>query len=113
MGKFTTTTTTEWVCVDCYLAVAGYDSHETGHDMPSPFGSDETVTDVVNGSPVEECEACRADGITEWDGSDCDALDAHSEHDHDSFSLWECAGCGSSLAGDRYAVTVERTTEGE
>ena len=100
----TTTTATEWVCVDCHLSVAGYGPEETGHAMPEPFSGDPSITDVTNGSDPGECEHHDGRSWDEWSDAD---HDAHSEHDHDSFSLTPCAGCGSSLAGDRYAVTVE------
>ena len=102
-ATFTRSSATEWVCVDCHLAVAGYSSDETGHEMPEPFAGVEGIEDVTNGSPIHECDTpeCVA-AVAAVD----DSYDLHSECDHDSFSLHACAGCGSSLAGDRYAVTV-------
>lgn len=110
--SYTIENSTEWVCVGCHLAIAGYSDDEAGETLPRPYSTDDTVTDVVNGSPIDECEfdPCTTAG-PEFDGSDAAIHDAHSEHDHDSFSLSPCDSCGSTLAGDRYAVTVERTTE--
>ena len=101
---WTTDYATEWVCVDCHLSIAGYSSDETGRTMPTPFESDPSVTDAVNGSAPADCDACKADGVTfDDDGA---WYEIHADHDHDSFSLSPCRGCGSTLAGDRYAVTI-------
>lgn len=115
-ANFTRTTATEWVCTDCHLAIAGYSSDETGHDMPTPFADITGVEDVANGSPIAECdtpECVAAVAALLSAPSDPErfapfdrAQELHDECDHDSFSLHPCAGCGSSLAGDRYAVTV-------
>lgn len=107
-GRPTSTTETVWVCGSCYMAIAGYDEKELGYAPTVPFKDDPTVVEVVNDSDPRECDACKADGIS-WDDGYTDnweAIEAHGEHDHDSFSLQTCPGCGQTAAGDRYAATI-------
>ena len=64
------------VCLDCLLAAEGYTEDETGHTPDrEPWG----LFDGEPGHPV-------ADGSEEGFGS------------------WPCQGCGSTLAGDRFAA---------
>lgn len=88
----TETATTYWVCEDCLMAQAGYDEHELGRafecDPLNLIPADAVVTDGL----LREEHDC--DGEPECD---CETVD---------FSRSSCDGCGSHLAGSRYALTV-------
>lgn len=65
------------VCEDCFLAAAGYDSHEAGRDLSKALSK---LGDV-------------------W-------LTTGTEEMAEEFSRTPCEGCGSELAGRREKVFV-------
>jgi hypothetical protein len=71
------TATAVEVCLDCLLAAAGYDEHETGS------------------TPTVEPWGLWAD----------EPGHAYAEGTEEGFSSRPCEGCGSHLAGDRFAAT--------
>lgn len=66
------------LCIDCTLAIAGYDSHELGRMLPL--------------------------AVTEFAASA--GLSVSRNDDPDPHFSWSpCDGCGSDLGGDRYKHT--------
>lgn len=78
------------VCQCCYYASAGYDDHETGEDHTHC----EHHGGVLSLMPA----TAHPGGESSDDDGDGDRA-AH-------FATQSCEGCGSTLAGDRYYVTV-------
>lgn len=86
-----------WVCQDCMLAHAnGDEPMDRPADEPEVWAlwADEPAGSVTMGIGTDEHnDGCEGD----WEqGCYCE---------HDSFSTRRCGGCGSWLAGDRYAFT--------
>lgn len=92
-------TTTIWVCQCCILVVANGeccadDVH--GGDGIEPL-SDIRPNDGLSPGIFSEQHSPRCTDADREEGCDCE---------HDTFSMSQCRGCGSWLAGDRYAMTL-------
>lgn len=77
--------TTIWVCVDCYLAHHGLlDESATPDREPLKLISDgdRLYSGIAFGEGSEQCEQI-------------------------TFTWSACEGCGSTLGGERYAMTLE------
>lgn len=93
----TTTSTTIWVCLDCYFAHHGYGDGELG------YTPDREPLSLIGDS------ARVFSGMT-WDEHECDPVERESngcECDEMTFSWHPCQGCGSTLGGSRHALTVD------
>jgi hypothetical protein len=90
-------TWTEWVCVDCIIALAN-------DDWPDPIPDPKPLAlykaNDIEAHPGGEHHA------------DCPSHDPLNDHgctldcETDDFSTSVCDGCGSKLAGSRHAVTI-------
>lgn len=83
-------TTTIWVCVDCMMTRETGEPCENVDCNPwSRITDDQTVTfGIIEPEHTADC-----------DTMDCDCA-------YDSFSTAPCEGCGTDLAGARYAYTL-------
>lgn len=93
-----------WVCVDCIVLEA---NGEMPTD-PTP-GEPEPLSDIP-----ADCDLTVGMMASEHD-EDCpvreqlesnSAVDTECECEHRSFSWSQCDGCGSSLGGERFALTM-------
>ncbi len=89
--------TSIWACTDCTHAHANgeYDPDRPDSE-PEPLSlikTDETVT--LGLFSEEHADTCTPEDRAE--GCDCE---------HDTFSTSACGACGSTLHGERYAMTV-------
>lgn len=96
-----------WVCQCCMLSHANGEccaDDEHGGDGIAPWSDVDDRYSVTMGLlPVEHHYSCAVYEAgkfpSDYDGCDCE---------RDSFSSWPCEGCGSSLAGERWAFTLWR-----
>lgn len=95
------TTTTVYACVDCTQLHANGEMNTTPDCEPwNLTDSDPTVANVSMGMmdsahDCEDPEACRESYA--YSGEGCE---------HIAFSTSPCGGCGSQMAGERYAFTL-------
>lgn len=97
----TTTSTTYWVCVDCYLTYHGV-CETDAYDAPDrePLSAITGTQEVASGLLWSEHDCANAVDIDPWAGPvecDCETME---------FSWSACDGCGSTLGGERHALTV-------
>ena len=86
-----------WLCQDCYVLLVNGDVSPDVEDpgkLLSLLAGDEITAGMLAEHHADGCP-----NHPEWSGADCDC-------EHDTFSWSPCAGCGSNLGGDRYAVTA-------
>lgn len=91
---------TLWVCVDCYVTEAyGAPSDDPDYKPDrEPLGLVDEAFELSSGMSREEHdEDCP--NREEWLGEDCGC-------ERQEFSWSSCDGCGSTLGGSRYALTV-------
>lgn len=91
--------TTYWVCVDCHLDHHVGDEHEPAEGCV-PWSLIEPGQTMTNGIFQKDHE-CGWEDMTDADEPPCDG-----ECEMATFSKTPCDGCGSYLAGERYAYTV-------
>lgn len=94
-----------WVCVDCYWTHNyGEPDWECDRKPLALLAGEDLTAGLTREEHAPDCPAFDSDG--DYTGAECDC-------EHDSFSWRECPGCGSILAGDRYALTVWERVENE
>ena len=86
-----------WACIDCTHAHANGEYNPDRPDSePTPLNLIERGETVTLGLLGEDhADTCTPEDRAE--GCDCD---------HDTFSTTACGACGSTLHGERYAMTI-------
>jgi len=83
-------TVTQWVCVDCFVLLVN------GDVSPYCENPDALMTKLEGYEPTPGM--LREEHAEECDGEECDC-------ETNPFSTSQCDGCGSTLHGERHAVT--------
>lgn len=94
---------TVWVCVDCYLTHHGVREDNTPPDR-EPLALIPAAADVFSGMAWDEHDCVNAVDIDPWRGP------VECECERQTFSRSVCGGCGSTLAGEREALTVSEVS---
>ena len=94
---------TIWVCMDCTLHEAngecgGCHDDDHGHDEEPLSSIGEGFHAVMGMAWDEHAEGCQNRIEGEWRG-ECDC-------ETNTYSTSHCEGCGSSLHGERHAMTL-------
>ena len=96
-------TTVEWVCTDCFNAITTDDTF--ANHLRDPYAHEQGVLYYTPGAPVD----CDLHGHVNWHLWSDHFHDQHAEQcETETSSLSQCDGCGTTLAGTRHAVMVER-----
>ena len=99
--------TTLHLCLDCTLAVAGYDAHELGRVLP--LATVQFIERVGLNISAGSLDQHTGDCISDEDGQIYPTDDCQC--DYISFSWSPCDGCGSKLGGERQAHTLWYTLD--
>ena len=86
-----------WVCIDCMLVHANGECTDTPDRAPWALWENDS-SDITMGLLWSEHE-CETPEETFRNGGECDC-------ETDPFSMSDCDGCGSTLAGERHAFTA-------